>query len=277
MYKSIELNREFESKNDLFAALKVNAKKIIAIKKSQIFKSIDKGQITGQQIITRQASKGLSTKNGFIYPVINTTDFLDSHLDNHQKGIWNKSAKEQSGKIRYSMDHSSKIADVVAWPEDVSIKLETIDWVDLGFDYIGKTQALIFEIETNSIDNTEALKIINKQRPVENSVCMQYVNIELAINSEDKEYRTEKKLWDSVINDVANKDFANETGYMWIVKEAKIINESSMVTKGSNSATTTIYEIDEPEKSTQTTIEPSDDTQLTSKEFINILKTELWN
>lgn len=245
MFKSIELNQEFATKELLFAALKANMKKIITIKKAQIYKSYDKGQLTGEQIITRELSKGLATKENHIYPVINTTDFLDSHLDNHQKGIWTKSVSEQQGKIRYSLDHSSKVADVVAWPEDVKMKVELLDWADLGFDYEGKTEALIFGINKANIDNSEALKIIDKKRPVENSVSMQYVDIVLSLDSDDKKYKEEKKIWNSIIDTVANKDFAIEQGVMWIVREAKIINESSMVTKGSNSATPIIYEAGE--------------------------------
>lgn len=271
MYKSIELNKEFATQAELFAALKANKKHIIVIKKSQIYKSIEKGQITGEQIITRELSKGLPTKKDYIYPVINTTDFLDSHLDNHQKGIWTKSVDEQQGKIRYSLDHSSKIVDVVAWPEEVKIKTEVLKWSDLGFDYVGETEALIFEINKNSIDNTEALKIINKKRPIENSVSMQYVIITLALNSTDKQYKEEKKEWDSKIDSVANKDFAMEQGVMWIVYEAKIVIESSMVTKGSNGATTTIYnEVSEAGKSTSSTIEPEESTQK-RKIMLNLL------
>ncbi len=259
MYKSIELNRDYATKADLFAALKKNAKKIIAFKKSQIYKSINKGQITGKEIITRELTKGLSTKKNYIYPVINTTDFTDSHFDTHQKGIWTKSVQEQQGKIRYSLDHSSKIADVVAWSEYVTMKVELLDWKDLGFDFAGKTEALIFSINKNNIDNAEALKIINKKRPVENSVSMQYLTIDLAINSTEKEYKTEKKLWDSVILTIANKEFTEELGYTWVVREAKIVNESSMVTQGSNSATTTIYDNTEAAKTgTSLIIEPSE-------------------
>ena len=68
---------------------------------------------------------------------------------------------------------------------------------------------------------------------------MRYVNLELAINSEaeyDKEY---KELWDKYYPVVANKELADERGYMWIVTEAKII-EGSAVVMGSNSATPTL-------------------------------------
>jgi hypothetical protein len=83
------------------------------------------------------------------------------------------------------------------------------------------------------------------------SVGMRYVQLELAINSEsdyDKEY---KDLWDEYYPVIANKEVADERGYFWLVKEAKIV-EGSAVVMGSNSATPTLEMKDN--------VEPSKDT-----------------
>jgi hypothetical protein len=269
MFKSIDLDKEFATKEEMFAEVKANKENIIAFKKSIVYKSIDKGQLSVNKALI-VATKGIITKENFIYPVINTTNFLDSHLDLHQKGIWSRSSKDQQGKIRYSLDHSTKVADVIAYPKDVNIQVIDTTFKELGLDYTGDTQALVFEINKDVIDNAEALKVLNKQLPVENSVSMQYVKIELALNSEEKEYKAEKSLWDNRISSVANKEFAEEQGIMWIVTEAKIVNESSMVTQGSNSATPIIYGTSEAAKSTSKTIEPSKDTHSLAN-FIHLI------
>lgn len=273
MFKSIDLSREYTTKEEMFNDVFKNRDKIISFKKSIVYKSIDKGQVA--EFNNAQTTvKGIDTKDGYIYPVINTTNFLDSHLDNHQKSIWNKSAKEQLGKIRYSLDHSTKVADVIAYPNDVEIKLIDTTFEDLGTEYKGETRALVFAIKEAVIDNEVALKVINKRLPVQNSVSMQYVDITLAMDSTAKEHKKEKKEWDDNINNVANKDFANEQGVMWLVKEAKIINESSMVTQGSNSATPIVYGNTEAAKnSTSQHNEPSDDTHQdkSSNNLLNFL------
>ena len=108
------------------------------------------------------------------------------------------------------------------------------------------TQALVFDIAKKAIENDTALKVIDKQLPVQNSVTMQYVQISLAINSKEKDYAEEFKIWNKHYPKLANKEMADKMGMMWIVSEAKIVNESSMVTQGSNSATPILYTKNEP-------------------------------
>ena len=71
------------------------------------------------------------------------------------------------------------------------------------------------------------------------SVGMRYVKLELAINSESKWDVEEKEIWDKYIDDIANKEVAEERGYFWAVTEAKII-EGSAVPIGSNTITPTL-------------------------------------
>ena len=244
-YKSIDLNQEFESKEEMIKAVFEKKDDIISFKKSIVYKSFEKGQLSAG-LFNQTTSKGISVKDGFIRPVINTTNFLDSHLDNHVKGIFVKSAKEQNGKIRYSLDHSTKIADVIAYPKDVEISVIDTTFKQLGYDYDTSTQALVFDIAKTAIENDTALKVIDKQLPVQNSVTMQYVQISLAINSKEKDYAEEFKTWNKHYPKLANKEMADKMGMMWIVSEAKIVNESSMVTQGSNSATPILYTKNEP-------------------------------
>ena len=86
---------------------------------------------------------------------------------------------------------------------------------------------------------------------------MQYVKIALAVNSEDKFFREEKETWDKYVNEIVNREHAEEKGYFFAVTEAKII-EGSAVLVGSNRVTPTLN-TSEPSKSL-TTQEPSEDT-----------------
>jgi hypothetical protein len=115
--------------------------------------------------------------------------------------------------------------------------VKSVPWSFVVKYYEGSTEALIFEIDKSKITHTDALSIIANKRPVQNSVRMQYVTIKLGMDSNDKNDVTYKKYWDEKINQIANKDIVIEQGYFFGVEEAKIINEGSMVIKGSNDAT----------------------------------------
>ena len=238
-----ELNKDFDSKSEMFKALLSSKDNIIKLKKAAILKSSEKGHLAG--VLNTNTIKGLDVEEGYFYAVINTTKYIDSHLDVHLDSIWTKSLKENKNNLLYVSDHSLKIADVIAWSEDVEAFTQSIEWKSLGKDFEGETTALIYKIKKDSIQNIEAKDAIESKRPIQNSVRMQYVKIELAVNSTDKEYQLEKKAWNNNIDLVANKDVAEEVGYMWLVEEAKIIKEGSMVLFGSNDATPIIYESEE--------------------------------
>jgi len=64
-----------------------------------------------------------------------------------------------------------------------------IPWILVGKNYDGETQALIFEIKKEDLDNDIAIKAIDKKRPLQNSVKMRYYKIFLAVNSNEPEYK----------------------------------------------------------------------------------------
>jgi hypothetical protein len=233
-----------------------------------VFKSVDKLEGFG---VTPFLSKGFETakaqapdwvKDGNTYPVINTTKYFDSHGDVHFDGIWKRSLKANEGKLYYVESHSLKIADIIAWPEDVKSFTQIVPWAVLGKNYSGDTEALIFEIPTAKIEHVGARKVINEKRDMQNSVRMQYVKMSLAINSDSREWKENKDLYDSRIDLIANKDIVENFGYFWAVDEAKIFKEGSMVIAGSNDATPNIYGKDETVDDTSSKADPSDDTQM---------------
>lgn len=235
----------------MFKELKENEEKIIGLKKASIFKSCDKGQFSPSNNIKGGVAKSaLNMKDGFIYPVINTTKYMDSHDDVHFDGIWNKSLSDNAGKLYYVMDHTLSVNSVIAYPADIKAYVKSVLWTDLGKNYEGETQALIYEISKDSLVNSQALKAIESRAELQNSVRMQYVKIKFAVNSDDKDYLENKAYFDSRINQIANKEQVLAQGYFYGVEEAKIIKEGSLVLFGSNDATPILQNTDEPEKST---------------------------
>ena len=76
-------NKEFNSKEELFKELKDNESKLIELKKASIQKTAEKGQLSTFELLKSDENikEYLDVKDGFVYAVINTTKFLDSHDD----------------------------------------------------------------------------------------------------------------------------------------------------------------------------------------------------
>jgi hypothetical protein len=274
MIHCYSINKDFANKSDLFRELKRNEDKIISFKKSQTYRSAEKGQISMIDVHLKSdvANKaGLVTKQGFIYPVINTTRYMDDQDDVHFDGIWKRSLSALDGKIFYLANHSKKIDDVIAWPEDVRAFTTLVDWSLVGKEYTGQTEALIFEIEESKLKKNSAVDAIRERRKVQGSVSMFYVKISLAIDSLEKDYVINKAYFDSHISLIANKDQVKEQGYFFGVEEAKINKEGSLVLQGANDATEIIYS-DEPLKSTHKNIDSEKSTQIDYSYLIKNLK-----
>lgn len=235
-----ELNKSFASPLDMFKALKAHKHSIINTKKAAV-KHTDEIYMSVQDLlsVTTKAAD-IATKEisygDTIYPVINTCWWLDSHKDVHIPGIWNKSVKEQAGQIFYIMDHQLSVDKVIAYPENVEAIVKTVAWANLGQPFTGTTEALIFSVKLTDDANEAAFKAIKARRPLQNSVRMMYVSLDLAINSTATEYKEEKRIWDKYAASVVNQD-ALKDGYFWPVYEAKIFKEGSAVLFGSNEAT----------------------------------------
>jgi len=261
-------NQQFETKAELFEALKSNKKTLIATKKSSekradavsygYIETVSKNNID-KAIASADLPDTLDVK-----VVINTTNFLDSHGDVHVKGIWNKSVADNKTFL-HLQEHERDFDKVIS--DSAKGYVQSMTWKQLGLPYEGKTEALIFESTIERLRNGFMLKQYANGWVKNHSVGMRYVQLELAINSEadyDKEY---KQLWDEFYPSIANKEVADERGYFWVVKEAKIV-EGSAVVMGSNSATPTLENKEEVEPSKDTLDnEPSVDTQTENKSY----------
>jgi len=261
-----ELNKEFESKAQMFAELKANKAVLKAQKKSDIKKKIN--DFNFDVIAGEQVKAVPDMEKGFIYPVISNTNYLDSHGDVHLNGSMSKTASEQNGKVFYLTDHKMQVDSIIATPKNVQMLLKEVSWKDLGRDYEGTTQALMFKIAENKLMHQTAIKLIEEKEDMQNSIRMMYVNLDLAVYSEDEDYKDEYKTWLEVYPKIANKEVADERGYFWAVRELKIVNEGSMVLFGSNDATPMNNKDKEAVNDDTSNNEPSKDTQMTVAEML---------
>jgi hypothetical protein len=245
------LDKEFTTKEELFKALIDNKKELIALKKSST-KNADAVSYGYIENISKNATnKAISAADLpdtlDVKVVINTTNFLDSHGDLHINGIWNKSVADNKTFL-HLQQHQRDFDKVIS--DSAKGSVQSMTWKQLGLPYKGNTEALVFESTIERLRNGFMLKQYANGWVKQHSVGMNYVDIDLAINSEadyDKEY---KELWDKYYPVVANKELADERGYMWIVSQAKIV-EGSAVVMGSNSATPTLETKElEPSKDT---------------------------
>ena len=213
--------------------------------------------------------------------VINTTNVIDSHMDCHINGLWNKSLNET--KLLYllqehEMEFDKVIADSVK--DNLKAYVQNVSFKSLGYNYDGNTEALVFETQIKKDVNEFMFDKYKQGRVYNHSVGMRYVKIYLCINSNEPMYASEKDNWDKYYPQVANKEVADEKGYFWAVTEAKVI-EGSAVIKGSNECTP-VMEIEiekefEADKVTSSNAQTEPTNQVTQEQekkqfFINLIK-----
>jgi len=261
---------DFETKKERLAFLKENKQKLIAAKKDEI-KRGDGVPFTQAAMEIETIDKAEAGQDDILQvkAVINTTNLLDSHMDVHLPGIWDKSLKENK-MIMHIQEHKMEFEKIIADGKDLKVTLEEIKWKDLGWNFEGKTQALVFTSKIRKDRNPYMEEQYRKNRVNNHSVGMRYVRLLLAMN--DEEYAAEFDAWEKYYPEVANKERADELGYFWVVKEAKII-EGSAVPLGSNPATPTLDIKDAPEEESTHPPAPEKSTQdqIEVKTFFNSL------
>lgn len=257
-------NKEFATHEDLFKELRANKTLLINLKK-KAYKICDAINL---KRVDLNAAPSLTTDAGTISvkTVMNTTNIFDSHNDVHLDGIWNKSLADNKTFL-HLQEHEMKFENVI--DDKATAQAETVRWRDLGLNINGKTQALIFTSEIDKNRNEEMFKQYSNGWVNSHSVGMQYVKLELAINSMSEFDAEEKAVWDKYYDSIANKDEVDAYGYFWAIQEAKLIEGSSVV-MGSNAATPTIEITEAKEQSNKNIIpiEPSKNTQKTIRRMI---------
>lgn len=190
--------------------------------------------------------------------VLNTYNWMDSHDDVHLEGIFTKTISERgpkgSNNIFHLADHEYKISAKVGQPKDIYEK--QMAWTDLGVNKEGYTTALIMESEIKREWNERMYNAYKDGEINQHSVGMQYVKIDLA--ADDPENKEAQDLYKEVLPKLGNREKAEEQGYFFVVREARL-KEGSAVLLGSNTITPTIKD-EEPSKDTPKD-EPLENTQ----------------
>lgn len=254
-----ELKQEFQTKQLMYAELKTKSADIIALKRGTE-KRTDPVclQLKGGAVKAEgQEQIGVGST---IYAIINTTNYFDSHGDVHVDGIWDVSVKDQRNKLYYIINHELEIGKVISFPKDTEAYVQPLSWKEIGLEYTGNTQALVYKALLTEATNKDALYAIAHRAPIQNSVRMQYIAMTLCINDSDEDFAQEKANFDKYIDRIANKSDAIEAGYFWAITEAKIYKEGSAVLFGSNDATPVLYS-DPANTSQKSANDPSVDSQ----------------
>lgn len=237
--------QQFTDKEALFKALKDNKSVLIAQKKSQtkeadaftLYPLVSAEQTSVKEDLNELlAIKAISPVNPSEISTlkmdlgINTTNLFDSHNDVHLPGLWNKSLKEKRD-LYLLKEHSMSFENIIT--DDVKGMTKYVPWKELGADYEGKTQVLVFRVKVEKERHGFMFEQYAKAYVKNHSVGMRYVHIKLGINSEEEYFEQEKEIWDKYIDAIVNKEMAEANGFFWAVLEAKVI-EGSAVPMGSN-------------------------------------------
>lgn len=229
--------KAFATKEEMFRELKAHKNTLIAQKKmaTKYADPVFAIAHVGKVVETDKADIGEANDpvKLSLELVINTTKVMDSHSDVHLNGIWNKSVKEKKD-LYLLQEHKMSFDHIIS--DSVKASVREMDWMSLGADYNGKTEALVFSVDVDKERNPFMFGQYYKGFVKNHSVGMRYVKMELALNSDSKWDVEEKASWDKYIGEVANRPEAEEQGYFWAVTEAKII-EGSAVPVGSNTIT----------------------------------------
>lgn len=254
---------EFKSFDDKFRFMRERKETMIGMKKSSIKHADGVGcffienKENEQTIVVKEVNRKLeNTDTNLIYiePVINTTKFMDSHDDVHFDNIWNRSVKSKRQRILNREHKGHDFNYVIA--DDISPRVETIKWTDLGETFTGSTQALIYPTNILKERNEFMFNQYIKGWVKNHSVEMQYVQLALAMKSDNMNDKKERDVWEQYYALIVNKDVPDELGYFWAVTEAKELGGAA-VPRGSNSATPTyMIETSDTDKTTR-----NDDTE----------------
>jgi hypothetical protein len=235
--KKIDMfGKEFNTKKELLAFIVENKDTLIAQKKAEL-KKADAIMCSYKNVNKANSPVDVNDKTELkIIAIINTTNLMDSHDDVHMPGIWTKSLQENKN-IMHLQEHKMEFDKIISDGEDLNPYVKFFTWRELGFDYEGQTQALVFESNIKKERNPYMFNQYASGFVKQHSVGMRYIKLLLAVDDED--WPEHKEIWDKYINEVANRELAEDKGFFYAVKEAKII-EGSAVPLGSNTATPTL-------------------------------------
>lgn len=255
---------KFNTQGELFEYLVKNKKDLTDLKKS-VTKYADSfgGLIATSGLISKASANNQDTEDTVYRTVVgNTYMWMDSHDDVHLNNVFGVSINQKgAARIPHRHDHINQLTAKVG--KFSNVYEQVVNWTDLGVNKAGQTMSLLGDSAIKKLYNPLIFESYKDGEIDQHSVGMQYVVIDLAVN--DPKMKEEYAVWVKHINQIGNKEKAEEKGYFWAVKEAKLI-EISCVSEGSNEITG-IYS---PSKDSLNIIDPALTSQKT-KSIYNIL------
>jgi len=192
------------------------------------------GDVTKVDYITKSNDADTNSDTLKRTIIASTNYWVDSHKDVHIKGNWGDT-NSNFVMPSHLKDHEFKITSQIG--EIQEYKERKIAWRTLGIDKDGYTTSLFVDTLVKREMNEGFFKLYKNGKVNQHSVGMKYIDVVLAVNSEEKWAEEEKKEWDAVYDKVANKEVIKN--HFWVVKSAEMI-EVSAVLRGSNVLTPTI-------------------------------------
>lgn len=246
----------YQRKSELIALKKVGLKRTDAISVYSYAKDFEVIKAK------KQNAQGIEVDSAMVEVIANTYYWLDSHGDVHVKGTFTKSIKENIKNIYHLDNHNHLFSGVIGKVQEV--KEISKSWKDLGVDKDGQTICVYGKSEISEEYNMQAVDLYANKLVYNHSVGMVYINIDLAIKEKGPAYVNENKAWDEVYPLLGNPEKADENGWFWVIREAKLKEFSGLLWDGSNQLTPTesvTSEIEEADEIiTSTKIEPLQDT-----------------
>ncbi len=266
IFKNIkELNDHLDglgkNKAEKFSFLKENKEEIIALKKKAVkfsevlTKQIDfvepKAVVKKNETTQQNKGKLQEDTSEVLYRKIvgNTSWWMDFDNDVITDKSWNRTLKSKRN-IKFLKNHEYKLESIIGQIKQV--QMQEFESKDLRLQRFtkNKIQSLVAEVEIDKILNNQIFSLYQKGLVDQHSVGMQYVDLELAINDDGKDFEEEKQVFDKNIDRIINKKEAIDIGFFWLVKESSL-HEISAVVMGSNEITPTLESKDKDIETTK--------------------------
>lgn len=164
----------------------------------------------------------------------NTAYWMDTHWDVLLPGCWAKSIQEGKGR-KHLHDHIYRLDAEVG--DVANIYASQVSLAELGIAKAGTAECLIYESDVRKSYNPKVFDKYKAGKVSQHSIGMQYVKMALAINDPDNE--KEYDFWNKHIDQVINREEAEELGFFWVISEVRLL-EVSAVLFGANELTPTL-------------------------------------
>lgn len=234
---------KFKTKKELFKFMIKNHDALISLKKSEMkkaeacsFLGINNYTLKGDsvykanEIITEPGNKIN------VLAVINSTNWLDKHMDVHIPGLWKKSLQENKF-IKHLQEHRMAFDKIISDKSDLKSFTKKLTWKELGFNFTGKSECLIFDSIVKRSRNEFMFDQYANGHVDNHSVGMRYIKISMCINDESSGAYFD--AWEKYYDQIINPEIADKKGFFWAVPEAMVV-EGSAVPIGSNIVTPTL-------------------------------------